>query len=62
MSRRGGRGAEAVARLAPGEQLAKVDILVELEADDVVAGPHDRRRDLLRRQLDVDLVADLGAG
>ena len=56
---RGGRGAEAVARLAPGKQLAEIDILVELQADDILAKPDDGSRDLLRRQLDVDVLPDL---
>jgi hypothetical protein len=46
-----------MARLPSGEQLAKVDILVEFEADDVVANPHDGRSDLLRGYLDIDLLA-----
>ena len=41
--------AEAEPRLAPGKKLAEVDVLVELEADDVVARPDDRCRDFLAR-------------
>ena len=50
--------AKTVARLAPGEKLAEVDSLVEFDADQIIAGPHHARRDFLRRQLDVDLIAD----
>src|SRR5207253_74541 len=44
--------AEAMARLAPGKQLAEIDIAVKLEAGHVVASPHDRCGNAFRRQLD----------
>src|SRR6476661_4153816 len=51
--------AEAVPRFAAGKELAEIDILVELETDQVVASPHHRCGNFLRRQLDMKLVADL---
>ena len=36
-----------MARLAPGEQLAKVDVLVELEPGHVSANPDDRSREFV---------------
>src|SRR5690348_16116208 len=53
---------ETVARLATGKKLAKIEILVELQTDQIIADPHDRGRDLLRRKLDIDMTADLGRG
>ena len=46
--------------LAAREQLAEIDILVELDADQVVPDPDDRARDLLGRQFDIDVIADGG--
>src|SRR5690349_2765798 len=39
---------EAVARLAPGEKLTEVDVLVELQARQPIADPDNGRGDLLR--------------
>src|SRR5205085_7548548 len=50
---------EAVARLAPRKKLAEIDVLVELDANHVVASPHNGRRNLLRTQLAVALPTDL---
>ena len=53
--------AKAVARLAAGQKLAEIDVLVEFQPDHAFADPDDARRDLLRRQLDRNLLADLRA-
>ena len=47
-------------RLAAGEQLAEIDILLELDPDHIVANPHDRGGNALRGQLEIDLLADCG--
>ena len=38
----------------------EIEVLIEFEADDVPANPYDGRRDLLRGQLDLNLIANRG--
>src|SRR5215203_5168495 len=52
-------GTEAVARLAAGEQLAEVDILVELDSDRPLPRPYHRRGDRLRGKFDRNHVTDV---
>ena len=40
--------------------LTEIQVLVELQANDVVADPHDGCRDLFRRELDLNLLTDCG--
>ena len=53
-------GTEAMALLAPGEQLAKIEVVVELEAHEVLASPDHARRNCFRRQFDADKLANGG--
>src|SRR6476646_7557085 len=52
---------EAVTRLATGEKLTKIDVLVELDSCHPIADPNHGRRDLLRRELNADTFAHLGS-
>ena len=52
-------GTEPMARLAPGKQLAEVDILVELDSAGAVAGPYNRRPYFLRAEFERDYIADI---
>src|SRR5580765_7282785 len=47
-----------MARLAARKQLAKIDILVELDPGHLVADPDDRTRNSLRGQLELDMLAN----